>query len=135
MGLKLIAEGNIGNLSTLGQYESHYAEGDKGEMRLSLSTSVPDWAITGLQSSLELAGVDLWDDVKQSNRITYIRFRKGIGPLAIMAIIIAAAIAIVILLIGWQLFKSTGELGPWGVPVWALVIVGGIAAYLVLRRR
>ena len=135
MALKIITEGDRWNLNTLGQYEGNFAEGDRGELRLYLSVNVPDWSLTALQNSIQFAGVELWDNIKQDNRIVYIRFKKAIAPLMIMAIIIAAAIAIVILLLGWQLFKEVKELGPWGIPVSALIIGGfALGAYLLTRR-
>ena len=136
MGYKLIADNLSDSLTSLPNYESRYGEGDKGELRLFLSANVPDWTLSTLQNSLSFAGVELWDDVKQSNRTVYVRFRKAIAPLAIMAIIIAAAIAIVILLLGWQLFKIVKGSPLLGIPVAALAIGGGVLlAYLFLRRR
>ena len=131
----LVAEGSPVELANLGQYESKFSEGDKGELRLFTSGFAPDWALSTLQSSLGVAGVELTDNITQDADIVYIRFKKAIAPLVIIAIAIAAVIVLIGLVIAWQLFRLFQKTPELVLPLILAFIGGGILLGLVLTRR
>ena len=72
-------------------------------------------------------GAILTSGIEQEAHILFINFKKAIAPLAI----IAAAVAAVGGIVGWQLITDVGI--PWWV--WVVGgIVGGIALSRVIRR-
>lgn len=132
MGYAVIAEGtDVTSLTSLQDYESEFEEGQKGELRLFTNGIVPDWAIGTLQTGLKTAGVELWDDVKQDSRMIYIRFRKAIPPLAIIAIALAAVIVLIGAVLAWQLYKITEASPALIVPI--MLGVGAILAVTIFQ--
>ncbi len=132
MGYTVIAEGtDVTSLTSLQDYESEFEEGQKGELRLFTNGIVPDWAIGTLQTGLKTAGVELWDDVKQDSRMIYIRFKKAIPPLAIIAIALAAVIVIIGVVLAWQLYKITEASPALIVPI--MLGVGAILAVTIFQ--
>ena len=103
MGLQLVAQGSILDLPRLANYGDVFAEGDRGELQISLNWPIPDNTVNQIQSSLVNAGVTLWDNVQQAANTLYIRFQVGLIPWA--AIIIALGLIAVIFVAGFALYK------------------------------
>jgi len=133
MTAELIATGNLVTLPHLGDFEDRFKEGDEGRLDLTLRWGAPQAAIDALDSELRRRGVTLTRKVSQtagsSSAKVRIWFKKTIAPLAIAAIVISVAIAIVILLVGWALYRMlTGTAGLPGIIVAVIIIVAVLAA-------
>ena len=128
MELEKVSEGST--LTQITNYQEQFEEGEKGELRLFLRVSAPEWAISSLQDELGNRGVELWDEVRQAARTVYIRFTKRSPVLAwVVAALIAIGLAILII-VGWQLFRVGTMLG---VPKWALWIGIGVGALALVK--
>ena len=130
MERKLIGEYLGQDLSSLPDYEAHYAEGDRGEVRMYVDRMLPEEKIQELQDSLLNEGVVLTEPIEQNSRIISIKFEKRLAPLAIIAIAVGVVVVAVGAVIGWQIFKTI----QWGVPVWVWLVGGGALLYLLLRK-
>ena len=130
MERKLIGEYLGQDLSSLPDYEAHYAEGDRGEVRFYVDRMLPEEKIQELQDSLLNEGVILTEPIEQNSRIISIKFEKRLAPLAIIAIAVGVVVVAVGAVIGWQIFKTI----QWGVPVWVWLVGGGALLYLLLRK-
>ena len=130
---QLIAQGSVGNLSTLANYENQFKEGERGQVVLGLRAPVPQVVIDAISSGLTRAGVVLDGKITQitgSSAELYIPFRKAIAPLAIIAAIIIGIVVLFILITFWKLFKEVG-INPW-VGMGLLIAVVAIAAFWLL---
>jgi len=126
MELKLIGE-NLGqDLSTLSQYEAYFNEGDTGELRVYLDRQLSQDEINQLEYELCSQEVVLTEPIAQDARILVIKFQKAIAPLLIIG---GAIVAIVGVVLGWQIFKLT----QWGIPLWTILIGGAALFYLLFR--
>ena len=124
----------------MGQDEDLLAEGEKYRVVLALkpySSALAGVvkAETGmLVSALKLQGVEEASGTVQGNQVV-LTFRKGIGPLAVLAWVLVAAVIIVMLLVGYSVYRVARAAG---VPTWAAAALAAIAAVWVgqqLRRR
>src|SRR4030042_6975369 len=108
MAEQVIAKGNAWDLGDLGDYESHFAEGDKGRLDIKLRTSVPEAVVKGIDSGIRAAGIKLTSPVSQthSTPTLHICFKKGLAPLAIIPAAVGAAIISIALVTAWQLTNS-----------------------------
>jgi len=130
MERKLIGEYLGQDLSSLPDYEAHYAEGDRGEVRFYVDRMLPEEKIQELQDRILNEGVVLTEPIEQNSRIISIKFEKRLAPLAIIAIAVGVVVVAVGAVIGWQIFKTI----QWGVPVWVWLVGGGALLYLLLRK-
>ena len=130
----LIASGNRGTITRLGDYEGKFAEGDKGIITLKLSGTAGEGIVRVLQASLDHAGVEQWRPVEETPGRLRIYFSKGAPWLAIILAILLSLIILWLILVGWELEKIIPGFGKWGV-----LIAGGaliaLAAYAVSKGR
>ena len=134
---KLIAEGNIWNLSDLKNYEGMFKEGDTGSIVLGLRSPIPQSAIDALESGIKRAGVTLNGHITQksgSAATLRIPFKKAIPPLAIIVAVIAGLVIIWVLITSWQLMQDVG-LNPAKIMPFLILGVIGVAAYFFLKAR
>ena len=134
---KLIAEGNIWNLSDLKNYEGMFKEGDTGSIVLGLRSPIPQSAIDALESGLKRAGVTLNGHITQKSGAAAtlrIPFKKAIPPLAIIVAVIAGLVIIWVLITSWQLMQDVG-LNPAKIMPFLILGVIGVAAYFFLKAR
>jgi len=118
----LIAEELGGSLTRLPEYDSHFATGDMGELRLYLDSPLSQEEISQLERAILSQGVVLTAPIVQDAQILVIKFKKTVASLATLVDGISANLQ------GWQLFKSESS-----IPLWAL-LTGGIAlGYFILR--
>lgn len=136
MGYEFVTGGDRGDLESLPQYEGQIAEGQRGLMEFDLLTGVPDFVVTGIQSSLNAAGVQEANVSTTGNQLR-IGFRKGFPPLAaIVAVLIVIA---VIVILAWRLFKEIVPaglqplVGTLGIVV--LLGLGVLVLYKAVRRK
>lgn len=138
-----IAEGGAWDLTHLGDYEEYLAEGDEGYLDLHLR-SVPDsWAVSALESALRAGGVALTRGLQiipGGSCYLRISFRKGAWPLVpIAAVLLASAAAIVMLMIGWALYRVVSSvpstLFSWQMVLVVALVVAGVVVVTVLVAR
>ena len=132
---QLIAQGSVGNLSTLANYEGQFKEGERGRVVLRLRAPVPQGVIDAISYGLRHAGVALDGTITQvtghSAELT-IPFRKGIAPLAIIAVVVIGFI--LVRLTFWKLFKELG-IDPF-VGIGLLILIGiAVVIWLVATDR
>lgn len=127
----LIAEGGMWDLTGIGQYEDQFAEGDRGILDLHLSITPPDFVVSALESAIRGAGVILEgiDVIPGDSSHMRIRFQKGVAPLAIVAIAVAAIILIFGAIMAWKLFQISPTTITWQI---VLIIVLAIVAASVV---
>ena len=136
MALRTIATGGIFDLDNLGGYEEHFGEGEQGVLDFELRFSPPSDIVQALEATIRQSGVMLTRSLQvtsSSSPHLKIHFEKRLAPLAILAIIVGAAFAFVLLVIGWKLLKvepSTIAGMAWGTII--LIIVGVIVAVIVI---
>lgn len=146
----LIAEGSVWNIKQLALYDEEFQPGDLGEIRLHLRLPVPQRVLNIVSEKLAESSVPLWDTPKQVGNTLYIRFFRPeaeVGKIAIawvpLAVIVAAlsaafvaaAIVLVVILIGWGLYKVTEKGGAIAWWIWGLVVVGGaLVVYQVVKK-
>ena len=126
MGEKLVASGNAFNFSKIGSYDGSFREGEQGHLRIKLRTGLPSAVVSGLDRVCREKGVELTQKVYQPGSALHFRFRKGIGPLVIIAAACAAAIIIIALVIGWQLLKVAPLIVAGISVLYLVVIVAGL---------
>ena len=127
---ELIGEHLGQDLSSLPNYETYYAEGDRGEVRFYVERQLPMERIQELQDRILNEGVVLTEPIEQASRVISIKFEKRLAPLVIIAIAVGIVVVAVSAVLGWQIFKSI----QWGVPVWVWLVGGGALLYLLLRK-
>jgi len=122
---ELIASGNVWNLNSLGDYESRFAEGDRGRVDLQLHYAVPSQIVSGLDSALRAAGVKLTQRVEQTHSTPTIRihFQKANPALVIIAIAAAASIVLIAAVFAWQLTKVPAPLAAIGGGITIIIII------------
>jgi len=122
---KLIASGTKGNLKSIENYESQFAEHQEGTLKLNCSTSFGLGSIAaGLNSALEIAGVQMPEPVKTEGKTIVIRFRKGFPWLALIVAAIIGLSVLYIILTNWELFKSVAPAIPWLIVIGVLALLG-----------
>lgn len=129
--LELIAEGDSPNINSIANYESKFAEGDKGQLNFYVNKDMTSEEVSIYQNLISKAGVKLTSSVTCEGRVLSIPFQKAIAPLVIIIGIIVLIIAIII---GWQLFKEKKpitEVELFGIPIWVLG-VGALGILLLL---
>ena len=122
--MELIGENLGSNISSLDKYEVYYNEGDEGELRLYVSESVSENVLVSLENEILGQGVTLTAPIVQEARIISVKFRKEIAPLLIIALAVGA---IIVGLLGWQIFQLVVA----GIPLWVILIGGGALLYLM----
>ena len=139
MAEQIIAKGNAWDLGDLSDYESYFAEGDKGRLDIKLRTSVPNAVVKGIDSAIRAAGVKLTAPVSQthSTPTLHICFKKGLAPLAIIAAAVAAGIFVIFLVTAWQISRLPAELAATGVEIAVIVaiIAGAVVLFYYLKSR
>jgi len=125
--MKLIAEQLNGDLSSIANSESRFAEHDTGEVRIYLENNASQSTIDELQGMILSQGVVLTGPIVQDANMIIIPFQKAIAPLLIIG---GAIAAIIVGITGWQIFKMTTA----GIPLWAIIVGGGALAYLLFNR-
>ena len=128
---ELIGEHLGQDLSSLPNYETYYAEGDRGEVRFYVERQLSEETIQELQDRILNEGVVLTEPIEQIARIISIKFEKRLAPLAIIAIVVGGIVVVVGGLLGWQIFKTV----QMGVPLWVWFVVGGALAYLIFTSK
>lgn len=121
----IIAEKLGSDVSSLLDYESHYREGDTGELIVYLQEPLNYEEMEQLETEISGQGVILTAPIQQDAKMLVIGFRKAIAPLAIIAGALAVVAAVII---GWQLFKAVSA-----VPTWAWILGGLAGAYCIIR--
>ena len=131
MAETLIAEGVMWDLTSLGIYEDQFAEGDRGILDLHLSITPSDFIVSTLEAAIRGAGVILEgiDVIPGDSSHMRIRFQKGVAPLAIVAIAVAAVILIFGAIMSWKLFQVSPTTITWQI---VLIIVLAIVAASVV---
>ena len=132
-----VASGDKSTLRGLGTYEKDFDEGSRGILELRLSRIPPgtDAILNGIDASLKGVGVKLWrsSEVLEDRRIRFY-FEKGLGPLALLAAMIAGGV-LLFALTSWVLFKTGGieEMLPFILIVGGVVVLGIIALVVALK--
>ena len=106
--MELIAEDT--DIQSLAAQEPLFQEGDKGEVRIYMSTEMSESAIGQLTKELTDKGVVLTGPISYESRMLSIKFEKRILPLVPIAIAVVGVLGPGFL--GWQLFKPS-----WGAPL------------------
>lgn len=127
---KVIAKGTKANLSDMQNYEDKFEEGSTGTVYLNLST---DWGIggfvSGLNTSLGWAGVEMPEPVKAEGKTIKIRFRKKFPWLVVIVGAIIGISALYILITNWSLVKDVaGITAPFAKFIPYIII--GIVVYV-----
>lgn len=120
----LLASGTALNWSRLGNCGAYFKEGEKGHVAVSLRTGIPSSVVSGINAAVKKAGVNLSEPISQASNTLHFRFTKDQDPFTIFAVIVAAAIAVVILVVAWKVYK----LSPTAVATLSVVWLGVIAA-------
>jgi magnesium-transporting ATPase (P-type) len=100
----LVAQGNVGSLERLGEYQSQFEENSSGYLQLECRSQVAGDVIGWLSDKLVAAGVPN-GSVKVSGSTVTIHFQTKIAPLVIIAAAIAACLVIIALIVAWKLYK------------------------------
>lgn len=138
MTLELVAQGGVGSLFGLGQYEGQYQEGDRGVLLIEMSLIPP-----GLKSGLTLAlentpGFNLTHPVDSlPGRIIRIRYKKGLAPLALLVLALGIFFvgAILLLVTAWALFRDViADIAP-NIPLLAILGVGALGLIVWTQRK
>ena len=132
---QLVGQGGVLNLSSLKNYEGQFKEGDRGKVVFGLRAPIPQGVIDAISYGLRQAGVALDGTITQvtghSAELT-IPFRKGIAPLAIIAVVVIGFI--LVRLTFWKLFKELG-IDPF-VGIGLLILIGiAVVIWLVATDR
>ncbi len=125
MPYEIIATGNAFELTKLSGYEEQFAEQDRGVLELDLRLPVSQNIASQLEDKLRQAGVQGLSVVAASPMIR-VYFTKGFPWLAVIVAAVLGLIAIVILIVGWRLFREVAAV----IPPVPLAI--GLIAALVL---
>jgi len=125
MTWKLIGEGGIIDFSEAYQLEGEIAEGQKALMELDLRLPVSQGVAQELEDRLKEAGVE-GCRVTTASPLIKIYFTKGFPWLPVIVGVILAMATLVILIIGWRIFK---QVVPEGLQplIGTALIVGGVA--------
>ena len=136
--MNLVATGGATDLTQLGNYESAFNEGDRGVLEIGFNLPIPsDWA-QGIKDNLISRGVELWGDgVSINQKTAQVQFKKGIAPLVIIAIAIAAVVVIIAIVVAWKLWNAGGSQTAGGITsffsgIGALPWIIGIGAVLII---
>lgn len=132
---KLIAQGTKDNLSDMQNYENNFEEGDTGIVLLNLST---DWGIggfvSGLNTALKAAKVEMPEPVKAEGKTIKIRFRKKFPWLVVIVGAIIGMVLLWVLITSWQLMKDVG-IEPAKVMPYLLLGAIILVAYFIFVRK
>jgi len=125
MTWELIGEGGIIDFSEAYQLEGEIAEGQKALMELDLRLPVSQGVAQELEDRLKEAGVE-GCRVTTASPLIKIYFTKGFPWLPVIVGVILAMATLVILIIGWRIFK---QVVPEGLQplIGTALIVGGVA--------
>ena len=128
---ELVGERLSNNLAELPEYEDLFAEGSRGELRLYVNQPLSEYQLGQMENELLNQGVTLTEPISQIARVVSIKFEKRLAPLAIIAIVVGAIVAIGAALLGWQIWKTTTA----GVPSWVWVVGIGAVLYLIFTSK
>lgn len=139
VGSILVAQGDASSLSSIGNYESSFREGDYGCLDLHLAVAPPSLiksAADGLNAFLlnKFEGYRL--DVYPS--LLRVHFKRGIAPLLIIALAVAAVILLVGIVLAWKLYKMSPAAAVVSIAslVFAFALAGvAVVASLVAIRK
>lgn len=129
-----VAEGDVFDLASLNQYESSFAEGQRGLLSLQLRTPATQEMADYLESALVSAGVE-GVKVTTGSPVLNVLFKKGFPWLAVIATTILALSILAVLIVGWRLFK---EVVPEAAQFPVALVLLGIATVVAIgyvRRR
>ena len=124
--MELIGEHLGQDLGDLESYEVYFGEGSKGELRFYVENPLSLETIEQLEAEICSQGVYLTGPIEQVSRVVIIPFEKRIAPLLIIAGVVGA---VVVGLLGWQIWKMT----VLGIPLWVIGIGGIALLYLLFR--
>jgi len=129
----LIAQGGVSTITSLGNYDRYFAEGEKGYVELNCRAAVGADIIGALSSQLHYLGVPE-TSVTTSGSNVYIHFTRQQPPLALIVLAIMAVAAVIVFIIIWKIWKSGGQVA---VTAGAILAVLGVIAviYLAIRSR
>ena len=105
---------DVSGLRQLGSgVEERYADGDVARLELTFASGVPQFTRNGVRivvdRGLRIAGVDLVEPVRIGGDVLMIRWRKNLGILAGIAIIIG--LLVLAMFTGWVLFREAPAAG------------------------
>lgn len=132
MPYEMIATGNAFELTKLSGYEEQFAEQDRGVLELDLRLPVSQNVASQLEDKLRQAGVQGLSVVTASPMIR-VYFTKGFPWLAVIVAAVLGLIAIVILIVGWRLFREVAAVIP-PVPLAIGLIAALVLGIMVLAR-
>ncbi len=126
----MVAAGNFLDLRNLGNYDSAFAEGQKGRLELALRAPVPSAMVRELEKRLRAQGVEGLKVTGGQRRVD-VHFKKGFPWLAVIAATILALAILSVLIMGWKIFKETVPTGlqPAVGTLGILVVLLILAAY------
>jgi len=130
---ELVGTGNALQLMNLGEYEGRLEEGDRGALELDLRLPVSDGVARELESRLIQAGVTD-ARVVTGSPLLRIYWTKGMPWLAVIAAVIVGLIVILILVLGFRLFREVVAVIP-PVPLTIGLIALSVLGIMVLSRR
>ena len=136
MSYELIASGGVLDAGQLSQWDSNFAEGQRGMLELDLRLPVSESVAKELENKLSAAGVqDV--SVTTASPMLRIKFRKSFPWLAVIAATVLGMIALAILVVGWRLFREVIAVTPepFQFPVVAAIIAGIVIFGIALARR
>ena len=120
----IIAEKLGNDVSSLPSYESHYKEGDTGELIVYLHRPLDYEELEQMKTEIKDKGINL-EYIQQDAKMLIIGFRKQSFPLTV---IVGALISVAAVILGWQLFKAVST-----IPAWAWILGGVVGTYCVIR--
>jgi len=129
----LIAQGGVSTITSLGNYDNRFAEGEKGYVELNCRAAVGADIIGALSSQLHYLGIPE-TSVTTSGSNVYIHFTQGQPQLALIALAIIAISAVIIFIIMWKIWKSGGKIAMTGLIIFA-ILLGIIVISKVIPRR
>lgn len=139
MAYNLVARGDVSSITSLGDYQGSFEEGDRGYLDLHLSASSSDilgFAVNELNAHLlnRIEGYKL----ESLPSLLRLHFKVAILPLVIIAAAVAAVIVLWGLIIAWKLYKMSpiGAITSVAVMIliFALAATAAVAVIITARR-
>ena len=124
-----LAEGT--DIADIAEYETQFAERQKGRLDLNLRLVPPGSAVTWLKQELINRGV-AEADVRTSGSTVSIYWKKEFDPLTLIAVIVVGIAVLAALIISWKLFREVGVPVVSNMPTWGWVVIGACLILLLI---
>ena len=111
MAYEFVAQGGALDTEGVGQYEGALAEGQRAILEIDLRVTPPGWAVDALTREMSSRGIPEFG-ISETGRTLSIWWRKGMPWLAIIVAGLLGLIVLVILVMGWRLFREVVGLVP-----------------------